>query len=117
MARTLPTVQELALETIKPPTIAGRETAAVHGAEQLPSRAFGIRALHPTNSVTNTKSTHFMQIAKLSTGKVVRFLKPAQRVAFDVGLFVLVCDRLTLTPSRIDPYWVPAATVVWVIEF
>lgn len=57
-----------------------------------------------------------MRVAKLSTGKIVQLLKPAQPVQFDTGLHVLVADRLTTVPSRIVPYWVPATGVVWSIE-
>lgn len=58
-----------------------------------------------------------MHIVKLSTGKIVQLLKPAQPVQFDTGLHVLVADRLTTVPSRIIPYWVPATNLVWLLNF
>ena len=58
-----------------------------------------------------------MQVAKLSTGQIVRLLKPAQTVAFAPGRFILVCDRLTTVPSRVIPRWVPATSLVWVLDF
>ena len=58
-----------------------------------------------------------MKVAKLSSGRIVRLLKEAQAVQFADGLFVLVADRLTTVPNRIDPRWVPATSVVWILDF
>lgn len=57
-----------------------------------------------------------MQVAKLSTGVVVRLLKPAQTVPFDSGEWVCVSNQLSTNPNRIHPYWVPATLVVWVLD-
>lgn len=58
-----------------------------------------------------------MHVAKLSTDRIVQLLKQAQPVQFDTGLHVLVCNQLTNAPGRFDPYWVPACSVVWLLEF
>lgn len=58
-----------------------------------------------------------MRVAKLSTGRVVQLLKPAQPVQFAGGLHALVADRLTDVPSGIVPYWVPATLVSWTLDF
>jgi len=58
-----------------------------------------------------------MKVAKLSTGKVVLFLKPPQPVRFSGGDHALVSNVITDNPRRIDPYWVPAALIVWTLNF
>lgn len=58
-----------------------------------------------------------MKVAKLSTGKVVLFLKPAQRVLFSPFEYVLISDLITTNPRRINPYWVISTIVVWVLDF
>ena len=58
-----------------------------------------------------------MLVAKLSMDKVVRLLKPAQQVQFSKRQHVLVCNNLTNVPAKIDPYWVPETSVVWILEF
>lgn len=58
-----------------------------------------------------------MQIAKLSTGKVVRLLRVAE-VPFASGVCALVCPQLrTVQAWSNDPYWVPITQVVWVLKF
>lgn len=58
-----------------------------------------------------------MKVAKLSTDKIVQLLKPAQTVLFDSGTYVLVCNTLLERSGKIEPYWVPSTTVVWILEF
>lgn len=58
-----------------------------------------------------------MKVAKLSDGSIVQYLKPPQDVAFAAGKHVLVAGRLTTRQRRIDPFWVPAVAVVWVLDF
>ena len=62
---------------------------------------------------TNTAQLNQIQ------GRLVQaeVLKGPQGVLFAPGEHYLVCDRLTRTPSRIDPYWVPVAVVAWKLEF
>ena len=57
-----------------------------------------------------------MQVAKLATGRVVRYLKPPQRVPFADGEHVLVSDIVSENPNRIHPYWVLATYIVWVLR-
>lgn len=58
-----------------------------------------------------------MQVAKLSTGGVVLYLKPPQDVQFASGKHVLVSSEITTNPRKINPYWVPDTLVVWVLDF
>lgn len=58
-----------------------------------------------------------MKVAKLSTGRIVLVLSAPSSVLFAGGKFVLVSNVLTDNPRRIDPYWVPVTSVVWVLEF
>ena len=58
-----------------------------------------------------------MQVAKLSTDKIVLYLKEPSVVDFKEGLHVLVSNKLTTNARQIDPYWVPATSIVWVMEF
>lgn len=58
-----------------------------------------------------------MKVAKLSTDKVVLYLKEPSFVNFEEGLYVLVSNKLTTNPRQIDPYWVPATQVVRIMEF
>lgn len=58
-----------------------------------------------------------MIVAKLSDGRIVQLLKPAQAVAFSRTRHVLVCNKLTTRMRSIDPYWVKDVSVVWSIEF
>ena len=57
-----------------------------------------------------------MRIAKLSTGKLVRYLKGPQAVPFAEGEHVLISDILTENPNRINPHWVIATLVVWALD-
>jgi len=88
---------------------------------QLESRVGAWFADTPPSAVTvpcgiGQQPYHHMIVAKLSNGKIVRYLKPPQHVLFDSGLFVLVCDRLTTRQSKVEPYWWPASKVAWKIE-
>ena len=56
-----------------------------------------------------------MQIAKLSTGPVVRLIKPPQTVSFAEGEWALVSNQLSVNPNRIQPYWVLSTYLVWVL--
>lgn len=58
-----------------------------------------------------------MKVAKLSLDKIVQLLKPAQTVQFDKREHVLVCNTLLEHSGKIDPYWVPATAIVWIMEF
>ncbi len=58
-----------------------------------------------------------MKVAKLSSDRIVLLLSSPSTVLFAAGKFVLVSSVLTDNPRRIDPYWVPATSVVWVLEF
>ena len=57
-----------------------------------------------------------MQIAKLSTGPVVRLVKPPQPVHFAEGEWALVSNQLSVNPNRIHPYWVLSTYLVWVLD-
>ena len=58
-----------------------------------------------------------MKVAKLSTGKLVRYLAGPQTVSFADGEFTLVSAILSMNPNRCHPFWVPSTQVVWVLEF
>ena len=58
-----------------------------------------------------------MKVAKLSTDKIVRYLKSPRQVSFARGEWVMVTNYLGKFPSKVEPYWVPACQVVWVLEF
>ncbi len=58
-----------------------------------------------------------MRVAKLSDGRIVQLLKPAQAVRFSRCKHVLVADRLTNRMRRIEPYWMRDTTVVWILNF
>lgn len=58
-----------------------------------------------------------MKVAKLSSDRIVLLLSPPSTVLFAAKKFVLVSNILTDNPRRIDPYWVPATSVVWVLDF
>ncbi len=58
-----------------------------------------------------------MKVAKLSSDRIVLLLSSPSTVLFAAGKFVLVSNVLTDNPRRIDPYWVPATSVVWVLDF
>lgn len=58
-----------------------------------------------------------MRVAKLSDGRIVQFLKPSQAVSFSQRKHVLVADRLTNNPRRLEPYWVRDTAVVWILNF
>ena len=58
-----------------------------------------------------------MKVAKLSTGRIVQFIKKSP-VLFDDGIWALVCPQLIpLTCFNNDPYWVPELQVAWIMEF
>lgn len=57
-----------------------------------------------------------MIVAKLSNGRIVQYLKPPQPVQFASGLHVLVC-QMYRAPGSADPYWMPATSVVWIMDF
>lgn len=58
-----------------------------------------------------------MKVAKLSSDRIVLLLSSPSTVLFAAKKFVLVSNILTDNPRRIDPYWVPATSVVWVLDF
>jgi hypothetical protein len=57
-----------------------------------------------------------MQVAKLSTGQIVRYLKPPQDVPFADGKHVLISDIVSENPNRLHPRWIIGTLVAWVIE-
>lgn len=58
-----------------------------------------------------------MEIAKLSTGEIVRYLKPAQFVLFAEGEHILISKHVGYNPNRIRPEWILSTYLVWVINF
>jgi hypothetical protein len=58
-----------------------------------------------------------MRIAKLSTDRIVMCLSEPSHVQFAEGLHVLVSNVITTNARRLDPYWVMAPLVVWVLDF
>lgn len=58
-----------------------------------------------------------MHVAKLSTGKIVQLLKPAQSVEFAPGEWALISPHLNNNPNLIRPEWVLNTYLVWVIDF
>lgn len=57
-----------------------------------------------------------MYVAKLNTGKLVRFLKFPQSVPFAEGEHVLISDVVSENPNRINPRWVLSTSIVWVLK-
>ena len=58
-----------------------------------------------------------MRVAKLSTNRIVMCLSEPSHVGFADGMHVLVSNVITTNPRRLDPYWVMATLVIWVIDF
>ena len=58
-----------------------------------------------------------MHVAKLSTGQLVRLLKPAQLVSFAEGEHILISQYIGYNPNRIRPEWVLSTYLVWSINF
>lgn len=57
-----------------------------------------------------------MIIAKLTTGRIVRFLKGPESVPFAPGEHVLVSAIISENPNRIHPYWILSTYVLGVLE-
>ncbi len=57
-----------------------------------------------------------MFIAKLNTGRLVRFLKFPQSVPFAQGEHVLISDIVSENPNRLHPYWVLRTQIMWVLK-
>jgi len=57
-----------------------------------------------------------MKVAKLSTGQIVRYLKPPQPVKFADGEHVLISDIISENPNRIHPHWIISTLIVWVLS-
>ena len=56
-------------------------------------------------------------IGKLADGRIVQVLKEKTSVAFSEYQHVLVTNKLTTNPRKMEPFWVISTLVVWLKEF